>query len=124
MSDRTIPRGAPGDEAPLVITPAVDVPADYPARVAEAVACLAAIEPGVTALAERIGIGVMPTARRVWEQSGAPASVGEEFDSRTGWRELNSGLHRMAMALLCAAGEPDQPPEANPPPWVQQHHLT
>lgn len=117
MNDRTIPSGAPGDQVPLVITPAVDVPADYPARVTEALICLATVEPAVAALAERIGTGVMPTARRVWEQSGAPASVGEEFDARTGWRELNSGLHRLAMALLCAAGEPDQPPEAHPPSW-------
>lgn len=117
MSDRTIPSGAPGDVAPLVITPAVAVPPDYPARVAEATACLSAIEPVVAALAERIGVAVMPTARRVWEGEGVPAAVGEEFDDRTGWRELNSGLHRLAMALLCAAGEPDQPPEANPPAW-------
>ena len=59
---------------------------------AEAATCLTAIEPVV-------------------------ASVGEEFDARTGWRELNSTLHRLAMALLCAAGEPDQPPEANAPDW-------
>lgn len=117
MSDRTIPSDAPGDEAQLVITPAVSVPADYPTRVAEAASCLAAIEPVLSAVAERIGTDVMPTARGVWEVSGAPASVGEEFDARTGWRELNSALHRLAMTLLCAAGEPDQPPEANRPDW-------
>lgn len=121
MSDRTIPSDAPGDEAPLVITPAVDVPADYPARVAEAQMCLATIEPILSAVAGKIGTEVMPTARRVWEVSGAPASVGEEFDARTGWRELNSTLHRLAMALLCAAGEPDQPPEANPPSWFNSN---
>jgi hypothetical protein len=71
----------------------------------------------VSAVAERIGTDVMPTARQVWEVSGAPASVGEEFDTRTGWRDLNSTLHRLAMTLLCAAGEPDQPPEADRPPW-------
>jgi hypothetical protein len=119
MSDRTIPTGAPGDAPPLAITPAVEVPAGYPAQVAEALACLAVVEPAVAALAERIGSGVMPTARRVWEESGAPASVGEEFDARTGWRDLNSGLHRSAMALLCAAGEPDHPPEANRPAWYR-----
>lgn len=117
MNDRTIPPCAPEDEQGLVITPAVAVPADYPTRVAQAATCLTAIEPVLSALAERIGTEVMPTARRVWEGSGAPASVGEEFDARTGWRELNSTLHRLAMALLCAAGEPDQPPEANPPSW-------
>jgi hypothetical protein len=120
MSDRTIPSGAPGDEVPLVITPAVSVPADFPTRVAQAATCLTAIEPVVAAVAERIGTQVMPTARRVWEGSGAPASVGEEFDARTGWRELNSTLHRLAMALLCAAGEPDQPPEPNSPDWYSE----
>jgi hypothetical protein len=117
MSDRTIPSGAPGDAAPLVITPAVNVPADYPSRVARAAISLAAIEPVVAAVAEHIGTDVMPTARQVWEESGAPAAVGEEFDARTGWSELNSTLHRLAMMLMCAAGEPDQPPEANRPAW-------
>jgi len=119
MSDRTIPSGAPGDQALLVITPEVSVPADYPTRVAAAASSLAAIEPVLSAVAERIGTDVMPTARGVWEVSGAPASVGEEFDARTGWRDLNSTLHRLAMALLCAAGEPDQPPEATRPNWFQ-----
>ncbi|MBI2709095.1 MAG: hypothetical protein HYX34_05300 [Actinobacteria bacterium] len=117
MSDRTIPAGAPAEAALLVITPAVNVPADYPSRVAEAATCLGALEPVVAAVAERIGTDVMPTARGVWEVSGAPASVGEEFDARTGWRDLNRTLHRLAMTLLCAAGEPDQPPEANRPNW-------
>lgn len=117
MTDRTISAPAPEPDRALIITPAVSVPADFPAQVAAAITCLSAIEPVVTALAERIGTGVMPTARRVWEGDEVPAAVGEEFDARTGWRELNSTLHRLAMALLCAAGEPDQPPEANPPSW-------
>lgn len=73
-------------------------------------------------MAERIGSQVMPTARQVWEASGAPAAVAEEFDARTGWRELNSTLHRLAMTLMCAAGEPDQPPESSRPHWF--HDLT
>jgi hypothetical protein len=85
--------------------------------VAEAATRLTTIEPIVSVLAERIGTEVMPTAHRVWETSGAPAAVAEEFDARTGWGELNSALHRLAMALLCAAGEPDQPPEATAPNW-------
>lgn len=117
MRDRTIPSDAPEDAAALVITPAVSVPADYPDRVAQAVTCLAAIEPVLASVAERIGTQIMPTAQGVWEASGAPASVCEEFDARTGWRELNSTLHRLAMTLLCAAGEPDQPPESNRPHW-------
>lgn len=120
MNDRTTLPPAPDAGDPLVITPAVRVPADLPARIADALTCLTAIEPVVAAVAERIGTEAMPTAHWVWEVSGAPAAVAEEFDDRTGWRDLSNALHRLAMSLLCAAGEPDQPPDAPPPDWYSR----
>ncbi len=98
MTTTEDPSTAVDTDGGIVVIPAVTVPASFPDEVAETRRQLE----GLTALAERVYVNLLPQARKV---DDAADLVHEKFGNMTGWSELVAEMMDVAGAFLVATGQ-------------------